>query len=443
MKRSAPLLLLGLCLATPASAQLRDKIGELFIFGSGTDPLFLAGTADPSNPASIQAHGSHFIPASVEGNATLIAFLTSAIGTNVANLPIGATSSGRTFSFVDGVPVATSTSHGPVFAERAQTLGAGRVLVGASINQFNFKAVRGADLHDLQLNFTHANADFAGCDSIYGADCSKMGAPTLENDFIQLRLALDLNVRSTVFVLTYGLMDWLDVGVAVPLVSTSLRGTSEAQVFPFGGTSAAHFFAGTSTNPELSASRFVEGSATGVGDISARAKIRLAQSERSAFAVLADARFATGAERDLLGSGHTSVRGLGVVSARFGPFSPHANVGYLYRSGGDLTDAVLATGGFDHALSDWATLAVDVLAELQAQDTRLTLPDPVQIEIPFRRTIIPSNIPNMRDDIVNGSLGLKLQAAPGLLIVGNALWPLNRGGLRPSTAWTAGVEYNF
>jgi hypothetical protein len=226
-------------------------------------------------------------------------------------------------------------------------------------------------------------------------------------------------------------------------VSTSLRGTSNAQVVPFGGTTAAHFFAGTPSNPELSASRFVEGSASGVGDVSARAKVRLAQGERSAFALLADARFATGSEEDFLGSGHTSIRGLGIVSARFGAFSPHANMGYVHRTGGFLTDAVLATAGFDHAMASWATLAVDVLAELQAGDAKLTLPDPVTIEIPFRRTITPTNIPRLRDDIINASLGFKLQAAKGLLVVANALWPLNRGGLRPNVAWTTGLEYNF
>lgn len=443
MKCSACLLLAALAVARPAEAQLRDKIAQLFIFGSGQDPLFLAGSANPSNPMSLQAHGSHFIPAAVGGNATLISFLTAAIGGNVANLPIGATSSGQTFQFVGGAPVATSTSHGPVFAERAQTLGLGRVLVGATVNTFHFKSVRGVDLHDIELNFTHANVDFPACDSIYSADCSKMGAPTLENDFIQLKLGLDLNVTSTVFVLTYGLRDWLDVGVAVPLVSTTLRGTSDAQVVPFGGPTAAHFFAGTSSNPQLSASRFVEGSASGVGDLSARAKVRLVQGEHSAFALLADARFATGSEEDFLGSGNTSIRGLGIVSARFGAFSPHANVGYLHRTGGSLTDAVLATGGFDHAMAGWATLAVDVLAELQAGDNKLTLPDPVTIEIPFRRTITPTNIPRQRDDIVNASFGIKLQAARGLLVLANALWPLNRGGLRPDVAWTAGLEYNF
>lgn len=431
-------------LAGPAQAQgLRDLISELFIFGSGEDPLFLAGTADPTNPTSVQAHGKHFIPAAVEGNATLISFLTTAISSNIANVPVSATSSGQTFQFVGGVPVATSTSPGPIFAERAQTLGRGRVFVGATVNVLHFETVRGTDLDNVQLNFTHANADFPGCDSIFGADCSKMGAPTLENDFIQFALSLDLDVTSTLLTLTYGLTDFIDVGVALPIVKTSLRGTSEAQVVPFGGPTAAHFFAGTPSTPELTAVRFVEGSATGVGDIAARVKVRLGNNERSAFAILGDARFPTGGEADLLGSGETAVRGVGIVSAQFGAFSPHANVGYLYRTGSLQTDAVLATAGFDHVLVDWATLAVDVIAELQAGDTRLSLPETTVIEIPFNRTIEASNIPETRDDIVNASFGFKLRAAQGLTIVTNSLWPLNRGGLRPDVAWTAGLEYNF
>ena len=61
--------------APPLAAQgggLRDKIAELFIFGSGGDPLFLAGSADPNNPVSIQAHGTHFIPSSVAQNGSII-----------------------------------------------------------------------------------------------------------------------------------------------------------------------------------------------------------------------------------------------------------------------------------------------------------------------------------------------------------------------------------
>jgi hypothetical protein len=444
MKRCVMILLAAMVVATPASAQgLREKIGDLFIFGSGEDPLFLGGTADPNNPASVQVHGSHFVPSAVESNGTLISFLTAAIGTNIANLPIGATSSGRTYRFVGGVPVATATSPGPIFAERAQTLGRGRVLVGATVNVFNFQTVRGVRLDNIGLNFTHANADFEGCDELLGDDCTQMGVPVLENDFIHLDLSLDLRVTAALFVLSYGLLDWMDIGVAIPVISTSMRGTSAAQVVPFGGDEATHFFGGTPSNPDLGASRFVEGSSSGLGDIAARLKIGFAQSDKAGFGILADARFATGSEEDFLGSGHTSIRGLGIVSGLFGNFSPHANVGYVYRSGDMQTDAVLATVGFDHAFASWATLAADLITELQVGDTKLTVPGTVSIDQPFDRTIEPTNIPNMRDDIVNGSIGFKFTTAPGLIVVTNALIPLNDGGLRPDVAWTLGLEYNF
>ena len=444
MKRCLALLAFLMVVAGPMHAQgLRGKLDELFIFGTGEDPLFLGGTANPDNPTSVQAHGSHFVPAAVEGNATLISFLTSAISTNIANLPISATSSGRTFRFVGGVPQATSTSPGPIFAERAQTLGRGRVLVGATVNRFRFESVRGVDLDNVELNFTHSNSDFEGCDAIFSGDCSLLGIPTLENEVVEFNLALNLDVTSTLFVLTYGLLDFVDIGVAVPLVSTSIRGFSEAQVVPFTGPDATHFFAGTPSSPEMSASRFVEGSATGLGDVAGRLKIRVAQSSTTGFAILADGRFGTGSAEDLLGSGHTSVRGLGIVSAQYGAFSPHANVGYAYRSGELQNDAMLATVGFDHMLAEWATLAIDLITEWQVGDSKLTVPDPVTIESPFTRTIEPTNIPNIRDDIVSAAVGFKFVTPSGLTIVTNSLWPLNKGGLRANIAWTLGLEYNF
>ena len=96
--RAATLCLAAYCALTfgrPAiihaqsDQSLRGKISQLFIFGSGEDPLFLAGTADPSNPASIRAHGAHFVPSAVSENGSLIGFISSAIATSVGNLPIG------------------------------------------------------------------------------------------------------------------------------------------------------------------------------------------------------------------------------------------------------------------------------------------------------------------------------------------------------------------
>ncbi len=435
--------LVGLTLAA-ASLQaqgLRDKISELFIFTAGQDPLFLGGTAGSDSATAL--HADHFIPAARSENGTLISFISNAISGNVANLPVSATSGGSTFRFEGGVPVRTSVSPGPVFAERGQTLGRGRVFVGANVNRMHFEALRGVSLNGIEMTFTHQNVTGPACDSIVGSSCAPYGVPTHENDVIALRLALDLDMTVTSFFVSFGLLDKVDIGVVVPIVSASLRGTSDARIIPFGGTTAQHFFGGTAANPQLATSRFVDGSATGVGDIAVRAKVTVTQSDRSTFALLGDVRFPTGSEADLLGSGHLAARGLGILSARFGAFSPHTNIGYLFQSGDFQNNAVLATVGFDHLMAPWATLAVDVVSQLQVGESKLRLPGPVTYDSPFRRTIDVTNIPNERDDQINGSLGFKFVTGSGITLVANTLWPLNRGGLRPNVLWTGGLEYNF
>ena len=55
----------------------------------------------------------------------------------------------------------------------------------------------------------------------------------------------------------------------------------------------------------------------------------------------------------------------------------------------------------------------------------------------------PTNIPTIRDDIVNGSFGFKAVVSRKTIVVLNALFPLNRGGLRPNLVYTAAVERTF
>jgi hypothetical protein len=442
--RRLVVIALALLTGRPLQAQhLRDRLSDLFIFGSGDSPLNLGGTSDPHNPDSIRIHGDHFVPAAVASNGTVISFLTNSIGSNVANIPVSATSGGSTFSFQAGVPIRTSTSAGPIFGERAQTLGRGRVLLGLSRTGVHFKTLRGVDLDHVRFTFTHANSDFPGCDSIAGGDCSLLGVPALENETIDLDLGLDVRLTVTGFLLTYGLTNRVDVGVVLPLVSVFLDGASNAQITPFGPPPAVHFFGGTPDDPILTASRSVSGSTTGLGDVDARLKVNLRQAEPLSVAILGDVRFPTGSESNLLGSGAFAARGLAIFSARFGNFTPHANLGYLYRGGEFETDAVLATVGFDHLMAPWATLAIDIISQLQVGDSPLQVPGPVEIQAPYHRTIVPTVIPDERDDIVDGSLGLKLTAARGLTVLGNGSWSLNRGGLRANVIWTAGLEYNF
>jgi hypothetical protein len=435
----AAILLLAASHAAAAQS-LRERISELFIFGAGQEPLFLAGSGDPSNPMSLQVHGEHFIPASSAENASLIALIGDALGTSIGSIPIGSTSGSESFHFVGGVPVRSSTSAGPIFAERAQTLGTGHALVGISRTGFRFATLRGVDMHDLELTFTHQNVDFPNCDTQFNGDCTKYGIPGVENDAMDFRLSMDLDVRVTSAYVTYGVTDRLDVGIVLPIVQADFRGESNAQIVPFGGTTSLHFFAGTPDNPVLTASRQSLGSSAGLGDVALRAKLNVRDAPEASVALLLDARFPTGSQDDLLGSGKFAGRALAIINSSFGDFSPHVNVGYLHHAGKLQNDAVLGTVGFDQRMAESFTLAADLVTELQVGDSKLQMPGIVTYDAPFRRTLNPTNIPGIRDDIVNGSFGFKIAPARRTIVVLNALFPLNRGGLRPNLVWTAGIE---
>jgi hypothetical protein len=409
--------------STPTSG-LRDRIRELFSFGECGRPLCLDNSINATN-----GHGDHFVPDIIANNGAILEFLTDAIAASAANLPLSATTSGVTFRFVGGLPVRTSSSLGPIFGERAQTLGKGRFVVGANMSGLNFTSLRGVPLNQIVLNFSHDDVDPPG-----------LGQPLRENDILQVRLDLSVNLLVSTFFTTWGLSDKVDVAIAVPIVHTGLTGRSTGQFFPF-GIPTSHFFAGDSANPVLSARAATFGFATGLGDIALRTKWSLRQTEDGGIAFMADARLPTGSDEDLTGSGHFSLRGLLLASARMGDFAPHLNLGYAMRGG--RNDAILATGGFDQPLSDWATLAVDVISEWQVGESSLRLPGVVTIDFPVTRTITPTNIPNIKDHRVSGSFGLKFRTPGGPIVVANALMPMRRGGLESRFIWTLGIDGNF
>jgi hypothetical protein len=408
---------------TPGNG-LRDRIRELFSFGQCGRPLCLDNSVNATN-----GHGDHFVPDIIANNGAILAFLTDAIAASASNLPLAATTSGVTFRFVGGLPVRTSSSLGPIFGERAQTLGKGRFVVGGNMSALNFTSLRGVPLNQIVLNFTHDDVEPEG-----------LGQPLRENDILQVRLDLSVNLLVSTFFTTYGLTDKIDVAIAVPVVHTSLTGRSTGQFFPF-GIPTSHFFAGDSANPVLSASAATFGFTTGIGDVALRTKWSIRDDDRAAIAVMADARLPTGSDEDLTGAGNMSLRGSLLASARLGDFAPHLNLGYALRGG--RNDALLITGGFDQPLSDWATMAVDLLTEWQVGESSLQLPDDVTILHPVTRHVTPTNIPDIKDHRVNASFGMKFRTPGGPIIVANALMPLRRGGLESRFVWTLGIDGNF
>lgn len=405
---------------------MRDRIRELFSFGQCGQPLCLDNSVNATN-----GHGNHFVPDIIANNGAILGFLGDAIAANASTVPLSATASGATYRFVGGLPVRTSTSLGPIFGERAPTLGRGRFVVGVNMSGVNFTSLRGVPLNGIVLNFSHDDVPPTG-----------LGQPLRENDVLQVRLDLNVNLLVTTFFTTWGVTDRFDVGVALPIVHTGLTGRSNGQFFPF-GIPTSHFFAGDSAHPVLHASATTFGFATGIGDVALRTKWSLHTSERAGVALMADARLPTGSEEDFTGSGHLAVRGLLLASARFGDFSPHLNVGYSMRSGAGRNDAILATGGFDQPLSDWATMAMDVMTEWQVGANSLTLPSVVTYQYPVERTVIPTNIPNLRDHRVNGAFGFKFRTPGGPIVLANAMVPLRRGGLESRVIWTLGIDGNF
>jgi hypothetical protein len=429
VRRLTAAILLCLATASPVLAQqrgVRGRIAELLSFGSCGEPLCLDNSVNATN-----GHGRHFIPDIIDRNGAIVDFLADAIAANASNLPLSATGSGVTFRFVGGLPVRTSTSLGPVFGERAQTLGRGRLVVGANITGTNFSSLRGVPLDGLILNFSHDDVDPPG-----------LGQPLRENDVLQVRLNLNVNMLVTTFFTTVGLTDAVDIGLAIPIVHTGLTGRSFGVFLPF-GIPTSHFFAGDSANPVLSARASTFGFATGVGDVAVRMKANLRSTERFAAALMGDARLPTGKEDDLTGSGHVGFRGLFLASSRLGNVSPHVNLGYDLRTGEGRNDAILATLGFDHPMSDWATVAVDAISEWQVGNSGLQLPEAVRFLFPVERTMVPTNIPNMKDHRVHGSFGMKFRVMGGPILVANALVPLRRGGLESRFVWTLGLDGNF
>lgn len=414
--------------AADASAQtgdgLRQRVeDELFTFGDCGAILCL----DLDN-----THGDHFIPALAQGNDAVISFVTDAIGNATLSAPLSATSSGATFSFVGGVPVRTSTSAGPIFGERTQTLGKGRYFIGASMTGIEFTSLNGVPLENIQLNFKHQDNDPEGA----------LGDPDFENDVIAMNLALSVNVLVGTLSFTAGLTDHIDVGIALPFVRTEISGRSDAQVLPF-GNSSIHRFGGDATDPVLRASASMEGSSTGIGDVAGRVKINLGQNERMGAALLTEIRLPTGDEDDLLGVGESQVKVLALYSAQLGTFSPHLNVGYAARGGDLQRDGVVIQTAFDNLLTDWATLAVGVEGEIQVGDNPFALPSTIELHEPFERRLPATNVPNTSGDLLRASIGGKFTVRGGTVLVVNGLFPLRDVGLQPDYIWTVGLDFPF
>jgi len=415
------------------AGSLRDDLRGMF--GRVLD-LQLAGSPG--------GHGAHFRPANVEASGQLITALGELVGSSTGRFGFSSTGAGVSYDLSTGVPVATRSSLGPILAERAETIGRGQINMGWNFSFLNQSMLRGLDLNDVRFTFTHEDVGLPG-----------LGDSSNELDTIDMRPRLDIDTNVLVFFGAVGVTDRLDVGVVVPFVNVQLRANPEAVInsFTFASNDTAnHYFGGTPTDPVLtSTGPRIQDDAVGIGDILVRVKYEFISSASRGMALMVDVRPPTGDEDDFLGIGHATARFTLIASAAVADFTPHANIAFDYRNSDIERDRVDLFAGFDQKLYERLTIAGDVLGrfEVGKRNPATVFPRTAEISRPagastYRRTVSLTNIPDFRSDhVVDGALGFRFAPRRSLLIVGNVLVPLNRGGLRSTIVPTLGVEFTL
>jgi hypothetical protein len=400
-------------------------------------------------PEGFPSHAAHFIG---DDSPQLLAVqqFSSQIATQLSSFPLASSSGGFVYQFDPtlGVLTRATDSFGPIYAERADTIGKGRFNLGINYSHFTFDEINNLSLRDgdVRLVFTHEDTNHDG-------DNENL---FFEGDVITAALRLKIKTDIAAFVFDYGLLDNLDFGFAIPIVSVDMEAQTDAAIERLAtGTTAPgiHRFQNGQSTETFSQS----GNASGLGDILLRTKYRFLSSPKAGLAVALDARLPTGDELDLLGTGVTQLKGFVVGSAHFGAFSPHLNAGYTWSIEGsddiDVADEVNYTVGFDVALGPRFTFVFDAVGRtfLDAQNVRVedTLFEANTTTNPAEPpNIVSAVLPRLVTETgtinqVLGSVGVKINPFGNFLLTLNGLFPLNSEGLQDGFTPLIGIDYSF
>jgi hypothetical protein len=440
-------VLAGLLFAAPAAADdLADLIPNLF-----DQTIFLK----PPGPGQFD-HSTHFVDESDRLSTAGVA-INQALATQLSTFPITSTSGGFTYSYDPAVGSFTrsSDSFGPLFTERAQTIGKGKWNVGFSYLSASYDAIDDLDLDggamlfhlihgDTNRDTTHTNFFFEG-------------------DLIEADTAIDLDSDTATAFFTFGITDRFDVAVAAPIVSVDMRARARLTILPLSTPTASpplHIWDDDSRVRDFTD----DGSASGIGDLLLRGKYRLTGENPSGIAVAADVRLPTGDEDDLLGTGATQTKLYFIGSTGWGTFSPHINLGYTFSSGGsdlggDVPDEYNYSLGLDWAVHPRVTINADFVGRTLL-DTIQLHSDPTafafctQQQTPGPPNCAPGAVSSVTLpelgaeesdlDLWLGAAGLRFNPTGNLLVSANVLYSLGDEGLQDEDLMpVVSVEYSF
>jgi hypothetical protein len=430
----------------PVLAQNAGLSGLLLRFFQGADPVILVTTTHPA----------HF--GAQPGAQGIMTAINRSIASQIATFPLGSSSGGFAYTFDPelGVFSRSTESFGPLFAERALTIGKGKLGFGATYLRSTYDSFEGQNLQngDVAFYLIHRDID---------RDGSHLN-PYFEGDRIQANLFLDLKTDTAVFFGNYGVTDKLDVGFALPFLQIEMNARMHFRILhlstapdPF----VIHTF-GFRTDGSGTDDSDVRhsGKVEGLGDLVARAKYQFKRFGAGGLAAGLDLRLPTGDEQELLGSGATQAKVFLIASGGGRKFSPHLNFGYTFSSGGGsaigaLPDEINYTAGFDAALHPRVTLTGDIVGRTLLSTQRIEVQEetwdfvtrndvgpngPTNVEF----TTFPRLVPVGTDlNILIGAVGLKLNPFGNLLISGNVLLSQGKRGLQDYVTPVVSIDYSF
>ena len=406
--------------------------------------------------------------------------LNSDLARQSALMPLASPSSGITFYWdpVTKTFVPSTDSFGPIFGERAETIGKYQVFLGSGYEYVQFDSIDGVNLKHLpvvltQPDFTLNTSPPTTC-SINTAN--NFGDCAFIRDVIKTENRIDFKMHQVTTFVSFGVTDRIDISAIIPIENVRMGVFSNATIAN-NSNSLAHTFqivegvCGSFSPPKpcLTNSFSNVRSVSGIGDITLRVKGTAWKGKRAALALGVDFRTPTGDGLNFLGAGALGVKPFVVWSYRT-RFSPHAFVGYEVngssKSAGDISKGtreklpsqLTYSAGADVWLTKRITAAFDLVGQQVFEAGRVSVTSFTELPAclgPLNSSCTPSNVAasgasdqsliqsTQTFNITNASVGVKARPFSNLLITGNVLIKMNDGGFRATAVPFVGISYTF
>jgi hypothetical protein len=346
-----------------AQAQTAPNVSQVLVYSatmpSGAVPSIFSETLQPTVLGSTNFGPTVTNAAYYTSNQNFVQMsnaLNASIATALSIIPLSSPASGviERQDPATGAELAESSTLGPIFTERAETIGKGHFYIGFSNQDFHFTRYNGTSLNGLSILYP------GGQSSAILTSSTGSALTTVPATF---GLGMDVRLSQNIAFLTYGVTDRFDVSVGLPMVHSAVAArTYDGAIYAgngFGTNGSTCWCANTFTpaSPTLIQQQIGQASfgKTGFGDLLVRAKGTVYRKPSAVVAVGADVRFPTGDAANYLGVGTTSVKPFVAVSFYSKPLrngivlSPHFDAGWQFSGksilGGTLSPTALAQGG--------------------------------------------------------------------------------------------------